>query len=532
MQREVMEYDVVVVGAGPAGLSAAIRLKQRIPGLRVCVLEKGAEVGAHILSGCAFDPRALTELLPDWQERGAPLTAPAGEDRFLLLTERKSIPLPVPPGMRNQGNYVISLGLLCRWLATQAEALGVEIFPGFPAAAAIIEEGQLCGVVTGDFGRAKDGSHKPEYQPGVEVRGRTTLLAEGCRGSLSEQLMVEFDLRLKATPQSYGIGVKEIWEIDPARHRKGDVLHTIGWPLSSRVYGGSFLYHMDRNQLAIGLIVGLDYENPYLSPFQEFQRLKLHPAIRPLLEGGRRVAYGARALNEGGLQSLPHLVFPGGALIGCSAGFLNVGRIKGSHLAMKSGTLAADALADGRLALYPERFRNSWAHRELHEARNIRPAFHKWGLWGGMAYSALDTFCLRGRAPWTLRNRMPDHASLKPARECEPIAYPPPDGKISFDLMSSVYLSNTNHDENQPCHLLLKDAAVPVSVNLAEYDGPEARYCPAGVYEYVPEADGARRLHINAPNCVHCKTCDIKDPTQNIVWTTPEGGGGPNYGEM
>lgn len=531
MIRDVMEYDVAIVGAGPAGLSAAIRLKQLKPDMRVCVLEKGAEVGAHILSGAAFDPRALNALIPDWKERAAPVTNAVSEDRFLFLTANRFFKLPVPPAMKNEGNYVISLANLCRWLATQAEALGVEIFPGFAATEPIIEDDHLKGVITGDFGFGKDGAPKSTYQPGVEVRAATTMIAEGCRGSLAERLMKHFDLRRHSLPQTYGIGIKEIWEVEEGKHAPGSVLHTIGWPLDRHTYGGSFVYHMENRQVAIGLITGLDYKNPYLDPFREFQRFKHHPAIQPLLEGGRRIAYGSRALNEGGLQSLPALAFPGGQLLGCSAGFLNVARIKGSHLAMQSGMLAAEAVAAGKPQHYPDLVEQSWVMEELRAARNIRPGFHLFGLYGGMLNAGLESFVLKGKGPWTLKNRRADHNSLTPARFAKPIFYPRLDGVISFDRMSSVYLSNTNHEEDQPCHLKLKDANVPISLNLTVYDAPEQRYCPAGVYEIIEDA-GKKALRINAQNCVHCKTCDIKDPTQNIVWTVPEGGGGPNYGNM
>lgn len=542
MTREAMDFDVVIVGAGPAGLAAAIRLKQLAVAdgreIAVAVVEKGSEVGAHILSGAVLEPRALNELIPDWKARGAPLNTPAADDRFLFLTAGAAIPLPAPPQMANHGNYVVSLGNVCRWLAGQAESLGVEIFPGFAAAEVLYNEaGAVAGVATGDMGVDKTGKPGPGFQPGVELRARYTLFAEGCRGSLSQSLMAKFDLRKDCDPQTYGIGIKELWEIDPARHKPGTVVHSIGWPLDSATYGGSFLYHLENNQIAVGFVVGLDYANPHLSPFEEFQRFKTHPAIRPIFAGARRIAYGARALNEGGLQSVPGLVFPGGALIGCAAGFLNVPKIKGSHTAMKSGMLAAEAVAAQLqsdapapvLASYPETLKQSWVWEELRLARNIRPAFRR-GLWGGLAYSAIDTYVLRGRAPWTLGHH-PDHAALKPARDFAPIAYPKPDGKVTFDKLSSVFLSNTNHEENQPCHLTLKDRDVPENVNLALYDGPEQRFCPAGVYEFVEDA-GKKRLHINAQNCVHCKTCDIKDPTQNIVWTVPEGGGGPNYPNM
>jgi electron-transferring-flavoprotein dehydrogenase len=543
MSRDVMSYDVVIVGAGPAGLAAAIRLKQLAATagseLGVCVIEKGSEIGAHILSGAVFEPRALDELIPDWRERGAPLLTPAASDRFLYLSERRSFRLPTPPQMRNHGNYVISLGNLTRWLAAQAEALGVEIYPGFAAAEILHgEDGCVLGVATGDMGVGRDGQPTGAYHPGVELRARQTLFAEGCRGSLTKTLFRRFQLGEASQPQTYGLGIKELWEIEPDKHRPGTVVHTVGWPLDRRTYGGSFLYHLENHQLAVGFVVGLDYANPYLSPFEEFQRFKQHPAIRPLLEGGRRIAYGARALNEGGWQSIPKLTFPGGALIGCAAGFLNVPKIKGSHTAMKSGMLAAEAVfqllqQEGAVeaSAYPQALARSWVGAELRAARNIRPGF-RWGLWGGLLNAALDTYVFRGQAPWTLRHRHADHAALKPAQECARIAYPRPDGIVSFDRLSSVFQSNTNHDEDQPAHLKLKDPNVAISVNWAIYESPEQRYCPAGVYEILASPEGERRLQINAQNCVHCKACDIKDPTQNIDWTVPQGGGGPNYPNM
>ena len=550
MEREYMDYDVVIVGAGPAGLAAAIRLRQLGAEsgheLSVCVLEKGSEVGAHILSGAVFEPRALNELLPDWQESGAPLNAPVGEERFMLLGEKGAFNVPVwllPPQMQNHGNYVISLGNLCRWLAEQAEALGVEVYPGFAAAEVLYDDqGRVKGVATGDLGIGKDGEKKDSHQPGMELRAKYTFFGEGCRGSLSKSLMERFDLRRDCEAQTYGIGLKELWELDPAKHKTGTVMHTAGWPMDRNTWGGSFIYHLENNQAYVGYVVGLDYANPHLSPFDEFQRFKTHPAIRPMLEGGKRIAYGARALNEGGLQSLPELVFPGGALIGCGAGFLNVPKIKGSHAAMKSGMLAAEAAFEklsagdegyGLLDSYPEKFRASWLYDELYKARNFRPAFSKWGLFGSMLYGGLDLKVLGGRAPWTFKHGHKDHEALKPAAEMPKIAYPKPDGAVSFDKLSSVFLSGTNHEEDQPVHLTLRDASVPVAHNLALYDAPEQRYCPAGVYEIVRNEDGTDpRLQINAQNCVHCKTCDIKDPTQNINWVTPEGGGGPNYPNM
>ncbi len=543
VERESMEFDVVIVGAGPAGLAAAIRLRQLAlrtgREVAVCVIEKGSEVGAHILSGAVMEPRALDELIPDWKDKGAPLNTPVTRDKFLFLTESNAIRLPTPPQIHNRGNYIVSLGNVCRWLAGQAEALGVEIFPGFAAAEVLFDEaGAVKGVATGGMGIGRNGERKAHYEPGIELHARQTLFAEGCRGHLSKRLMETFGLREGVDPQTYGIGVKELWDVDPARHERGAAIHTVGWPMDSRTYGGSFLYHMEDNQVSVGFVIGLDYENPYLSPFEEFQRFKTHPAIREVLEGGKRVAYGARAINEGGFQSIPRLTFPGGALIGCSAGFVNVPKIKGSHTAMKTGMTAAEAVfawlgeenpASGEVAAYPEALGKSWVWDELRRVRNIRPSFHK-GFWAGFVYSAIDTVLLRGRAPWTFRNR-PDHAALKPKSECKPIAYPRPDGEVSFDRNSSVFLSATNHEEDQPAHLTLKDAGAPISVNLETYDAPEQRYCPAGVYEIV-EGDDGPALRINAQNCVHCKTCDIKDPTQNIVWVAPEGGGGPNYPNM
>ena len=545
-ERESMQYDVVVVGAGPAGLACAIRLKQlaadRGSEASVCVIEKGSEVGAHILSGAVMDPRALAELFPDWQAMDAPLNAPVTEDRFLFLRERSAFKVPnflLPACFRNHGNYVVSLGNVCRWLAQQAEALGVEIFPGFAATEVLYDERDaVIGVATGDMGIGKDGEPGPNYQPGMELRGKYTFFAEGCRGQLGRQLLAKYKLSDGRDPQVYGIGLKELWQIQPEKHQSGLVIHTAGWPLDTQTYGGSFLYHMEDNLVCIGFVVGLGYTNPYLNPYEEFQRYKTHPAIRPFLEGGKRISYGARAITAGGIQSLPKLIFPGGGLIGDDAGFLNASRIKGSHAAIKSGMLAAEALIDaisaGRsgdeLTDYPEKFRSSWLYEELHRSRNFKPWMSK-GLVTGTAMVGIDQIVFGGKAPWTLHHDHADNETLKKKTEVEPIVYPKPDGVVTFDRLSSVFISNTNHGEGQPVHLTLKDAGVPVKINLALYDAPEQRYCPAGVYEIVQETSGPR-LQINAQNCVHCKTCDIKDPTQNIVWVAPEGGGGPNYPNM
>jgi electron-transferring-flavoprotein dehydrogenase len=535
MPRESMAFDVVVVGAGPAGLATAIRLKQLNPEISVCVVEKASEVGAHILSGCVLEPRAFAELLPDAKITDIEFAVPAGEDRFLFLTEKSSYKMPTPPQMHNHGNYVVSLGNVVRFLGAQAEALGVEIYPGFAAAEILTEAGRVVGVATGDMGIGRDGQPTELFQRGMELQASYTVFAEGCRGSLGKQLIATYGLNQGVDPQTYGIGIKELWEVPAAQHRPGLVMHSIGWPLDRKTYGGSFLYHLGGNLMAYGFVVGLDYENPYFSPFEEMQRFKTHPAIRPFFEGAKRISYGARALNEGGFQSIPKLIVPGGVLVGCEAGFLNVPKIKGTHTAMKSGMLAAEAIADALagskpdlLEAFPAKIRASWLWPELEAVRNIRPGFAKFGLFGGLMNAAFETYITRGKSPWTLSQHA-DNTTLKPAAQSTPIAYPNPDGKLTFDRLSSVFISNTNHEENQPAHLTLRNPEIAISVNWAQYRSPETRYCPAGVYEIIGADEQKPRLQINAQNCVHCKTCDIKDPTQNINWVTPEGAGGPNY---
>lgn len=542
MARESMEFDVVIVGAGPSGLSASIRLAQlsqqhNYP-LNICLIDKGEEIGAHILSGAVLEPRALNELIPDWQNKQPPLHTPVTQDQFILLTEKKSWRMPTPPQMRNHGNYIISLGQFCRWLAQRAESLGVNIFPGFAATEILYDEDRVCGIITGDKGVDRHGEPKANYQPGILLRAKQVIFAEGCRGSLTQTLFPRYGLRDGVDPQTYGIGIKELWEIPEEVHQEGLVIHSIGWPLDTKTYGGSFIYHLGKNLLAIGFVIGLDYENPYLNPYEEFQRFKSHPSIYPLLEKGRRIAYGARTLIEGGLQSIPKLTFPGGLIIGDAAGFLNVPKIKGIHNAMKSAMVAAESLfpllqtSSLECIDYSKNLKTSWLWEDLYKVRNIRPAL-RWGLWPGLIYAAIDTYFFRGRAPWTLHHPIPDNLSLKKADQCKKIEYPKHDNKVTFDLSSSVYLANVSYDENQPYHLKLKDRhVVPININFKEYASLETRYCPAGVYEILCNEKNEPRLMINGGNCIHCKACDIKDPTQNIVWTPSEGGSGPQYGMM
>ena len=544
MNREKMNFDVLIIGAGPSGLSAGIKLaqlaKQNNKELNICIVEKGSEVGAHILSGAVLDPQSLNELIPNWRKKKSPLITEAKTDQFLLFTKNSSYKLPTPPQMRNDGNYIISLGNFCRWLAKEAEELGINIFPGFAATKVLFaENNNVIGIKTGDLGIGKDGKKLENFQMGYDLFAKQTIFAEGCHGSLTKELIKKFNLRENSDPQTYGIGLKELWEIKPENHNLGNIIHSIGWPLDNNTYGGSFLYFLEKNQVSVGFVVGLDYKNPYLSPFDEFQRFKTHPKIKKIFDGGKRISYGARALNEGGLQSIPKLTFPGGLIIGCGAGFMNVPKIKGTHTAMKSAMVAAEEIfkniynknSNQEVFTYEEELKKSWVWDELYKVRNIRPSF-KWGLIPGLIYSAIDTYIFRGKAPWTLKHHQ-DHQSLNKAKNSKIIEYPKPDGILTFDKLSSVYISNTNHEENQPCHLELKDKKIPIKYNLEHFDCPEQRYCPAGVYEIVKIGDTKEpKLQINAQNCVHCKTCDIKDPTQNINWVPPHGGGGPKYPNM
>ena len=538
-----MNFDVLIIGAGPSGLSAGIKLaqlaKKNNKELNIGIVEKGSEVGAHILSGAVLETKALDELIPDWKSKDSPLKTEAVKDNFLLLTKNKSFKLPTPPQMKNDGNYIISLGNFSRWLAKQAEELGINIFPGFAASEILYDDkiNKVIGIRTGDQGIDKEGKQLENFQQGYDLFAKQTIFAEGCHGSLTKKLINKYNLRENSNPQTYGIGLKELWEINPENHKLGEVIHSIGWPLDNKTYGGSFLYYLENNQVSVGFVIGLDYKNPYLSPFDEFQRFKTHPEIKKIFEGGKRISYGARALNEGGFQSIPKLTVPGGLLVGCTAGFMNVPKIKGTHTAMKSGMIAAEEIFKNifdpksiEIISYEEEIKKSWVWDELYRVRNIRPAF-QWGFWPGLIYSAIDTFVFRGKTPWTLKHH-DDHKSLKEAKKSKKIDYPKPDDVITFDKLSSVFISNTNHVENQPCHLQLKDKNIPIKYNLENYDAPEQRYCPAGVYEIVGLEKNSPKLQINAQNCVHCKTCDIKDPNQNINWVTPEGGGGPRYPNM